>query len=151
MIDPVSIGAAFAVVKSGLAAGKQLHSMAKEVGSFFDAVDGAKETHQKKKKSIFASANEEAMDTFMRQQQAIDCEAELRELITQTRGYSQYQALLNLRRQIRVDRQAAARLAQAAYEERQQAILSGVLILAVFAMMLGSGVGYMWYLGWVKF
>ena len=67
MIDPVSIGAAFAVVKSGLAAGKQLHSMAKEVGSFFDAVDGAKENHQKKKKSIFASSNEEAMDTFMRQ------------------------------------------------------------------------------------
>tara|TARA_R100000935_G_C2717518_1_gene116584 strand:- start:114 stop:560 length:447 start_codon:yes stop_codon:yes gene_type:complete len=148
MIDPVS---AFALIKSGISAGKQLHSMGKDIASFFDAVDGAKANHKKKKSSIFASANEEAMDTFMRQQQAIDCEAELRELITQTRGYSQYQALLNIRREIRVERKEEARLAVIAAQEKQQMIMSGIAIFIFISLVLLSGGMYMWYLGWIKF
>ena len=148
MIDPVS---AFALLKSGISAGKQLASLGKEIAGFFDAVDGAKAQHNKKKSSVFASANEEAMDTFMRQQQAIDCEAELRELITQTRGFSQYQALLNLRREIRVERKEIAAQAAIEAEERQQAILSGIGILIFIALVLGSGGMYLWYLGWIRF
>jgi len=148
MIDPVS---AFALIKSGISAGKQLHSMGKDIASFFDAVDGAKAQHNKKKSSIFASANEEAMDTFMRQQQAIDCEAQLKELITQTRGYSQYQALLNLRREIRVERKEQARQAAIEAEERKQIILSGILIILFIGSIILSGVFYLWYLGWINF
>ena len=148
MIDPVS---AFALLKSGISAGKQLASLGKEIAGFFDAVDGAKAQHNKKKSSVFASANEEAMDTFMRQKQAIDCEAELRELITQTRGFSQYQALLNLQREIRVERKEIAARAAIEAEERQQAILSGIGILIFIALVLGSGGMYLWYLGWIRF
>ena len=148
MIDPVS---AFALIKSGISAGKQLHSMGKDIASFFDAVDGAKAQHNKKKSSIFASANEEAMDTFMRQQQAIDCEAQLKELITQTRGYSQYQALLNLRREIRVERKEQARQAAIEAEERKQIILSSILIILFIGSIILSGVFYLWYLGWINF
>ncbi len=148
MIDPVS---AFALLKSGISAGKQLASLGKEIAGFFDAVDGAKAQHNKKKSSVFASANEEAMDTFMRQQQAIDCEAELRELITQTRGYSQYQALLNIRREIRVERKEEARLAVIAAQEKQQMIMSGIAIFIFISLVLVSGGMYMWYLGWIKF
>ena len=103
---------AFALLKSGLSAGKQIASLGKEIAGFFDAVDGAKAKHNKKKSSVFSSANEEAMDTFMKQQQAMDCEDELRELITQTRGLSQWKNLLNLRREIRVERKKEARLAE---------------------------------------
>ena len=46
MIDPLT---AFAAIKGGIAAGKQLHSMTKDIASFFDAVDGAKARHTKKK------------------------------------------------------------------------------------------------------
>lgn len=148
MIDPLS---AFAIIKSGISAGKQLHSMGKDIASFFDAVDGAKAQHTKKKSSIFASANEEAMDTFMRQQQAIDCEEQLKELITQTRGYSQYQALLNLRREIRVERKEKARQASIEAEERKQVIISGILIIVFIGSVILSSVFYLWYLGWINF
>ena len=146
MIDPVS---AFALLKSGLSAGKQIASLGKEIAGFFDAVDGAKAQHNKKKTSIFASANEEAMDTFMKQQQAMDCEDELRELITQTRGLSQWKNLLNLRREIRVERKKEARLAEVKAEERQQMILSVIGIIIFLALVLGSGGMYLWYLGWI--
>jgi len=146
MIDPMT---AFALLKSGLSAGKQIASLGKEIAGFFDAVDGAKAQHNKKKSSVFASANEEAMDTFMKQQQAMDCEDELRELITQTRGLSQWKNLLNLRREIRVERKKEARLAEVKAEERQQMILSVIGIIIFLALVLGSGGMYLWYLGWI--
>jgi len=146
MVDPLT---AFAAIKGGIAAGKQLHSMTKDIASFFDAVDGAKADHSKKKSSIFASANEEAMDTFMKRQQAMDAEEQLKELITQTRGYSQYQELLNLRREIRLERKEAARIALLEAEERKEMILSIILIISFILFLIGSGGAYMWYLGWI--
>ena len=116
MIDPLS---AFAIIKSGISAGKQLHSMGKDIASFFDAVDGAK--------------------------------AQLKELITQTRGYSQYQALLNLRREIRVERKEKARQASIEAEERKQVIISGILIIVFIGSVILSSVFYLWYLGWINF
>jgi len=146
MIDPMT---AFALLKSGLSAGKQIASMGKEIAGFFDAVDGAKAQHNKKKSSVFSSANEEAMDTFMKQQQAMDCENELRELITQTRGLSQWKNLLNLRREIRIERKNEARLAKVKAEERQQMVLSVIGVIIFLALVLGSGGMYLWYLGWL--
>ena len=146
MIDPMT---AFALLKSGLSAGKQIASLGKEIAGFFDAVDGAKAKHNKKKSSVFASANEEAMDTFMKQQQAMDCEDELRELITQTRGLSQWKNLLNLRREIRIERKKEARLAEVKAEERKQMILSVLGIFIFVSLVLGSGGMYLWYLGWL--
>ena len=146
MIDPMT---AFALLKSGLSAGKQIASLGKEIAGFFDAVDGAKAQHNKKKSSVFASANEEAMDTFMKQQQAMDCEDELRELITQTRGLSQWKNLLNLRREIRIERKKEARLAEVKAEERKQMILSVLGIFIFVTLVLGSGGMYLWYLGWL--
>ena len=127
MIDPLT---AFAAIKGGISAGKQLHSMSKEIAGFFDSVDDAKKTHEKKKNSVFASANEEAMDTFMKKQAAIDAEAQLRELIIATRGYSAYQELLKLRREIRVERQERERRERKEKEEMQE------LIAIVFIGML---------------
>lgn len=146
MIDPLT---AFAAIKGGIAAGKQLHSMTKDIASFFDAVDGAKAQHTKKKSSIFASANEEALDTFMKQQQAKDAEEQLRELITSTRGYTAYQELLSLRREIRLERKEAARLALIESEERKEMILSIILVVSFLLVVLASGGAYMWYLGWI--
>jgi len=85
----------------------------------------------------------------MKQQQAMDCEDELRELITQTRGLSQWKNLLNLRREIRVERKKEARLAEVKAEERQQMILSVIGIIIFLALVLGSGGMYLWYLGWI--
>ena len=148
MIDPLT---AFAVIKGGITAGKQLHSMTKDIAAFFDSVDGAKAKHNKKKSSFFASANEEALDTFMRQQQAADAEEQLKELITNQRGYSAYQTLLNLRRTIRVERKEEERLATIAAQEKQALILSGIGIFIFLAFIVGSSVGYLWWMGWLKF
>ena len=148
MIDPLSC---LAIIKSGISAGKQLHSMSKDIAQFFDSVDGARAKHSQKKRSLFASANEEAMNTFMAQQQADDAEEELRIFITNSRGISAYRSLQNLRRQIRVERKEEARLATIAAQDRQAIILSGLLIVGFLMCIVAASVGYLWYLGWIKF
>jgi|TARA_R110000796_G_scaffold18287_1_gene55422 hypothetical protein len=148
MIDPLT---AFAAVKGGISAGKQLYSMTKEITAFFDAVDGANQKHQKKKSSIFASANEEAMDTFLAKQKAADAEEQLRELITNTRGISAYRQLQAIRREIRMERKEDQRLALLRAEEMKENILSGLLIAGFLLVCLGSGGAYLWHLGFIKF
>ena len=133
MIDPLT---AFAAVKGGIAAGKQLHSMSKEIAGFFDSVDSAKKEHEKKKASIFASSNEEAMDTWMKKQQAIDAEAQLRELIVSTRGFSAYQDLLKIRRDTLRERKEAQRQAEIEKQEMQELVaiifVSSLLVILIF-------------------
>ena len=141
MIDPLT---AFATIKGGIAAGKQLHSMSKEIAGFFDSVDNAKKTHEKKKNSVFASANEEAMDTFMKRQAAIDAEAQLRELIIATRGYSQYQELLKLRKEIRIERKERERKERIEKEEMQEMVL---LVFVSLLLLCVAGVAIVVYFG----
>ena len=147
-MDPLS---ALALVKGGITAGKQIYSMTKELKAFFDAVDGANHKHQKKKSSIFASANEEALNTFLDKQKAADAEEQLRELITNTRGISAYRQLQALRREIRMERKEAQRLAILKAQEMQENVLSGLLIAGFLLLCLGSGGAYLWHLGFIKF
>ena len=147
-MDPLS---ALAMVKGGITAGKQIYSMTKELTAFFDAVDGANHKHQKKKSSIFASANEEALNTFLDKQKAADAEEQLRELITNTRGISAYRQLQALRREIRMERKEAQRLAILRAQEMQENVLSGLLIAGFLLLCLASGGGYLWHLGFIKF
>jgi hypothetical protein len=145
MIDPFT---ALAAIKGGISAGKQIHSMSKEIAGFFDSVDTAKKNHQKKKDSPFASANEEALDTFMKRQAAIDAEEQLREMIIMTRGFSQWQELLKLRRDIANERREAERKARIEAQERQEAIviimlvIMGILALGALVAMVGGRQGW---------
>ena len=132
MIDPLT---AFAAIKGGISAGKQLHSMSKEIAGFFDSVDNAKKDHEKKKQSLFASSNEEAMDTWMKKQQAIEAEKELRELIVNTRGFSAYQDLLKLRREIARERKERERK-EAKEREEQQELIAIVMVVLVFIICM---------------
>ena len=145
-MDPLT---AFAAVKGGISAGKQLYSMTKEITAFFDAVDGANQKHQKKKSSIFASANEEALNTFLDKQKAADAEEQLRELITNTRGLSAYKQLQSIRREIRMERKEDQRLALIKAEEMRENVLSALLIIGFLLLCLASGGGYLWHLGFI--
>lgn len=141
MIDPLT---AFAAIKGGISAGKQLHSMSKEIAGFFDSVDSAKKDHEKKKQNLFASSNEEAMDTWMKKQQAKELEADLRELIVRTKGYSAYQDLLKIRRDTLRERKEAERQAQLEKEEMQEMV--AITMAVIFVLILISG-GFAVYFG----
>ena len=145
-MDPLT---ALEAIKTGVAAGKQLHNLSKEIAEFFDATDGANKAHANKKNGIFASANEEAMATWTHAQNAKTAEAELREFIVNTKGFSAYQELLKIRCGVIAQRKETERQAQIEAEESTE------LIMTIFAVMLlllsavsGAGV-WMYYMGWI--
>ena len=130
-MDPLT---ALAAIKGGITAGKSIMNMSKEIAGFFDSVDSVKKQHQKKKNSMFANANEEAMDTWMQKQQAEEAEIALRELITATRGYSAYQDLLKIRRDTLRERKEQERREAREAEERQELII--MIGLGITGMIL---------------
>ena len=146
MIDPLT---AFAAVKGAISAGKELHSMTKELAGFFDACDGAKKAHDKKKNSIFASSNEEAMDTWMKKQQAIDAEAQLREIIVNTRGYSAYQDLLKIRRDIAAERKEQERQQRIAAQEFRQNVETAAVGTLIFVAVVGLLLTALYFKGYL--
>ena len=148
MIDPMT---AFAIIKSGISAGKALTSMTKDIAGFFDSIESAKIKHKKKKSSMFSSSNEEALDTFMKQTQAKECEEELRILITSTLGISQWRNLQNIRREIRVERKEQARLDSIALEEKQQTVMLIVFVVILFGAFAGAACAYLWWLQIIDF
>ncbi len=143
-MDPLTI---FAGVKAGIAAGKEIASLAKDLGSLFDAIDSAKSNHEKKKNSPFSSANEEALDTFVKRKQADDIEEQLRQIVISTRGFSAWNELLALRKDIRVQRKKALEAKKKKREELfDQIVLWGCILLLVI-LTAGFGLlGLMYYM-----
>lgn len=146
MIDPLS---ALAMVKGGISAGRTLASMSKELAGFFDSVDSAKKAHEKKKQSPFSSSSEEALDTFMKRQQAKQAEEELREFIVNTIGYSAYQELLKLRKEISEERKEAERQARLEAQRMKDNAEMAFVAVVLFLMVCGGALGLLVAMGWV--
>ncbi len=150
MIDPITAiagaTAAFNTIKKGFAVGRDIESMAGDLGRWMGAVSDLKKADELNKKpplfkKLFAagSVEEEAMQIFMAKKKAEDMREELRQIITMTRGPSAWEELIKTEVDIRKKRQKAIY----DQEERQRkffevtAIIVGITILAgaLFALV----------------
>ena len=93
-MDPLTI---LAGLKTGLAAGKSVAALSKQIGQFFDATDAAKKKLQKKGISK-SDVNSIALDRWAKEREAAQAEEELREWVTNNLGLSQWHALLKIRK-----------------------------------------------------
>lgn len=143
MIDPITAiagaTAAFNTIKKGFAVGRDIESMAGDLGRWMGAVSDLKKADELNKKpplfkKLFAagSVEEEAMQIFMAKKKAEDMREELRQIITMTRGPSAWDELIKTEVDIRKKRQKAIY----DQEERQRkffevtAIIIGITALA---------------------
>ena len=141
--------AAFNTIKNGFAAGREIESMAGDLSRWMGAVSDIKKADEYNKKpplfkKLFqaGSVEEEAMQIFMAKKKAEDMRAELKQIISFTRGPSAWDELLRTEADIRKKRQ------QAIYDqqERRRQIFEIVgvcfLILIIGGFLLG--LGYIW-------
>ena len=152
MIDPITAvataTAAFNTIKQGFQAGREIESMAGDLGRWMGAVSDIKKSEEYSKKpplfkKLFqaGSVEEEAMAAFMAKKKAEDMRDQLKQIITMTRGPSAWEELLKTEADIRKKRQ------QAIYDqaERRRKILE--IIAVVFLILVICGfVGFMVYL-----
>ena len=137
-----------ASVKAGLAAGKSVAGLSKQIGEFFDATDAAKKTLQKKGIST-KDVNSVALDRWAKEREAAQAEEELREWVTNNLGLSQWQSLLRIRKEVLQEKreaEAQARRDQIAQQELMITI-AGITVLLIFTF-IGSA-GYLHYMGWI--
>jgi hypothetical protein len=144
-MDPITI---LAGIKTGLAAGKTVAGLSKQIGEFFDATDAAKKTLQKKGISG-KSVNATALDRWAKEREAAQAEEELREWVTNNLGLSQWQALLRIRKEVLQEKREAEAQARRDAIQQQEWIITivGILVLLIFTF-IGSA-GYLHYLGWI--
>ena len=144
-MDPLTI---LAGLKTGLAAGKTVASLSKEIGNFFDATDQAKKKLQKKGISS-SDVNSIAMDRWAKEQEAAQAEEELREWVCNNLGKSKWDQLLRIRKEVLQEkREMEARLRREAIERQELMItVAGIVVLLVFAFV--GSTAYLHYLGWV--
>tara|TARA_Y100000004_G_scaffold181727_1_gene227744 strand:+ start:184 stop:669 length:486 start_codon:yes stop_codon:yes gene_type:complete len=137
MIDPVTAIAtatgAFNTIKAAFAAGRDVESMAGDLGRWMSAVSDIKKADEMNKKpplfkKLFqaGSVEEEAMQIFLAKKKAEDMRDELKQIISFTRGPSAWEELLQTERDIRVKRQEAIY----AQEEYRQKVIEIVLVSA---------------------
>ena len=144
-MDPITI---LASIKTGLAAGKTVAGLSKQIVKFFDATDQAKKPLQKKCVSS-KSANATALDRWAKIRQAAEAEEELKEWITQTYGRSKYLELLKIRREVlaeKLEAEAQKRRDQIAQQELMITIF-GIVVLLIFTFV--GATAYMHYMEWI--
>lgn len=135
MVDPITAisaaTAAFNTIKAGFAVGRDIESMGSDLGRWMNACSDIKKAEEYTKrpplfKKLFAagSIEEEAMQVFMAKKKAEDMRAELKQIISFTRGPSAWEELLKTEGDIRKKRQKAIY----DQEERRRKVLEAVAI-----------------------
>ena len=116
MVDPVSAlataTAAFNVLKKGFLCGRDIESMASDLGRWMNAMSDLSEAERQAKnppifkKLVFkGSVEQEAMEIFAAKKKAVQMREDLRNYISWTYGKSHWDELVRMEAQIRKERQ----------------------------------------------
>jgi len=143
LIDPITAlttaTAAFNMIKKGFSAGRDIESMGSDLGRWMGAVSDIKKSEEFTKKpplfkKLFASGavEEEALAAFMAKKKAEDMRAELRSIISATRGPAAWNELLATEAMIRKKRQQAIYDQQEAQRKFFEIIGIGVALILFF-------------------
>tara|TARA_B100002019_G_scaffold123681_1_gene106456 strand:- start:5584 stop:6057 length:474 start_codon:yes stop_codon:yes gene_type:complete len=149
LIDPVTAiagaTAAFNAIKSGFSVGRDIESMAGDLGRWMNHVSDIKKAEELNKKpplfkKLFQSGSveEEALNIFMAKKKAADMRDQLRQIIVATRGPSAWDELIKTEADIRKKRQEAIY----AQQERRQQVLEIVGIGFLMIVIAGALIGF---------
>lgn len=151
MIDPITaIGAATSAYKTVVAmvnAGRELEDTLGALGKWYGAASDFSKAEQDiknpplfKKIAFSKSVEQEAMDILIHRKKLQEQEMELRSLITLRFGLNAWKELIEMRRQIRKDRE------QTIYKQmrRRRAFLEGIAVIGLIIVTFGILGGMTW-------
>lgn len=144
MIDPVTAFGvavtAFNTVQKLVKAGKEIESVAGQLGKWYSAVQSFNESAAKKeqdlKKGKFlgkGSIEQEALDIVMHRERLKKMEYELYILIAGVYGQEAYQSMMSERIKIKRQREQAAKIAK---RRKQEMITNGLYLFAIAFLLV---------------
>jgi len=132
MVDPITAIAsakmAYEAIKKGLQIGKDIESMAGDLGRWMNAIHDVKKGHEKAKGRRFGSVEEEALETFAAKKKAEQMEEELRNFVNMTYGPSAWSQIIRIQGQLRKQRMQEERLRR---EQIEEIVTWGMIITCI--------------------
>ena len=143
MIDPATIAlaaSAFAAVKKGIALGKDVEGMYKDVSRWMGAVHEIESKHNKQKQSFFnKSVEEEALQSWTAMKQIKKQREELR-LYMLSINPQAWNEFVGIEGQIRKDRLRAEQRRRARIKKNIE-----ITVITILMILIGAG---LWFLVW---
>jgi|TARA_R110002051_G_scaffold6475_1_gene31331 hypothetical protein len=145
MIDPITAfaaaNAAFKGVKMLVGAGREIQDISGQLGAWYGAVADISRAESQRKNPTFLdklsqgteSIEQEAMDIVVRKKTLVEKEQEIKFMLDMRFGYGTYDEMLDMRRQIRKDREKEV---YAAMESKRQ-IANNMTILGLSILIIG--------------
>jgi hypothetical protein len=149
-MDPISALAvaqtAYAAIRKGFQVGKEVESMAGDLGRWMGAINTVKNGHEKAKKRKFGSIEEEALETFAAKKKAEAMEHDLRTFINMNYGPNAWQEVIRVQADIRKQRALELERQKRKKEELILwiltilgiCVLAGIMIFIVWAVVNGA-------------
>jgi len=151
MIDPVTAfaaaNAAFKGVKMLVGAGREMQDVSKQLGSWYSAAADITRAESQRKnptwldKQKLGSDNieQQAMDIVVRKKTLLEREKEIKFMLNMRFGPSTYDDMLDMRRQIRKEREETVYAAMEAKRQMANNLAIGGLSLAIIGT-IGGGI-----------
>ena len=143
-MDPISALAvaqtAYAAIRKGFQVGKEVESMAGDLGRWMGAINTVKNGHEKAKKRKFGSVEEEALETFAAKKKAEAMEHELRTFINMNYGPNAWQEVIRVQANIR--KQRALEIER--QKRKQEELIVWILTILGIAMVSGILIFILW-------
>ena len=145
MIDPITAfaaaNAAFKGVKMLVGAGREIQDISGQLGAWYGAVADISRAESQRKNPTFLdrvsqgteSIEQEAMDIVVRKKTLVKKEKEIKFMLDMRFGFGTYDEMLDMRRQIRKDREKEV---YAAMESKRQ-IANNMAILGLSILIIG--------------
>lgn len=135
-MDPITAIAvastAYNAIKKGFQVGKEVESMAGDLGRWMNAINAVKTSHSKAKGRRFGSVEEEALETFAAKKKAEQMENDLRNFIVGQYGVNAWQDIIRIQADLRKkQKEEELRLAAARDEFIYNATIVGIIILFI--------------------
>jgi len=151
MIDPVTAfaaaNAAFKGIKLLVGAGREMQDISTQLGSWYNAVADINKAESQRKNPTWLdkkthgndNIEQEAMDIVIRKKTLMEREKEIKFMLNMRFGPSTYDDMLQMRRQIRKEREETVYAAMEAKRQIQNNLAIGGLSFGIL-LILGGGI-----------
>ena len=135
-MDTITIATSeFTAIKSGVAVGKELHSLSGQIIKFVKQMNVVEEEHKKEKSKWFTTTNEEALDSYFKLKQVHDMENQLREMFMLYGAPNAWSEFIAIRTDIKKKRQAAIAKKKKEREDFIMICAYGALAIALIGLI----------------
>lgn len=143
-MDPITAltvaTAAYNTIKKGFQVGKEVESMAGDLGRWMNAINAVKTSHSKAKGRRFGSVEEEALETFAAKKKAEQMENDLRNFIVGQYGVNAWQDIVRIQADLRKKQKEAELLAA----KKRDEVIYNLFIIGLVVLFISLTLPILW-------